>query len=90
MRVRPQNAITCAYTQPTFVLLDHGNLRSAATQELSWCGSGGYNAETCSRLRAIARREFVFPYRGEYTITVSYLYCQDPDRPRSHQFRFRY
>jgi hypothetical protein len=93
MRVRPPNAITCAYTQPTFVLLDHGNLRSAATQELSWCGSGGdigYDPATCNRLRAIARRTFVFPYRGEYTITVSYLYCQDPDRPRSHQFRFRY
>jgi hypothetical protein len=41
-------------------------------------------------LRAIARRTFVFPYRGVYTITVSYLYCQDPDRPRSHQLRFRY
>jgi hypothetical protein len=93
MRVRPPNAITCAYTQPTYVLLDHGNLRSAATQELSRCGSGGdigYDPATCNRLRAIARRTFVFPYRGEYTITVSYLYCQDPDRPRSHQFRFRY
>jgi hypothetical protein len=93
MRVRPPNAITCSYTQPTFVLLDFSNLRSAATQELRWCGGGGdvgYDPATCSRLRAIAARTFVFPYRGEYTITASYLYCQDPDRPRSHQFRFRY
>jgi hypothetical protein len=93
MRVRPPNAITCAYTQPSFVLLDFGNLRSAATRELRWCGSGGdvgYDPATCNRLRAIAARTFVFPYRGEYTITASYLYCQDPDRPRSHQFRFRY
>jgi len=93
MRVRPPNAITCSYIQPTFVLLDFSNLRSAATQELRWCGSGGdigYDPATCDRLRAIARRTFVFPYRGEYTITASYLYCQDPDRPRSHQLRFRY
>jgi len=93
MGVRTQNAITCSYIQPTFVLLDFSNLRSAATQELRWCGSGGdigYDPATCDRLRAIARRTFVFPYRGEYTITASYLYCQDPDRPRSHQFRFRY
>jgi hypothetical protein len=57
MRVRPQNAITCAYTQPTFVLLDHGNLRSAATQELSWCGSATSatmrkRAVGCALLRA--------------------------------------
>jgi hypothetical protein len=93
MGVRTQNAITCSYIQPTFVLLDHGNLRNAATRALEWCRSGGdvgYDPATCDRLRAIARRTFVFPYRGEYTITASYLYCQDPDRPRSHQFRFRY
>jgi len=93
MRVRPPNAITCSYIQPTFVLLDHDNLRNAATRALEWCRSGGdvgYDPATCDRLRAIARRTFVFPYRGEYTITASYLYCQDPDRPRSHQFRFRY
>jgi hypothetical protein len=93
MRVRPANNIRCSYTQPTFVLLDHGNLRNAATRALEWCRSGGdvgYDPATCDRLRAIARRTFVFPYRGEYTITVSYLFCQDPDVPRSHQFRFRY
>jgi len=92
-RVRPPNAMTCFYAQPSFVLLDFANLRSAAARELRWCGSGGdvgYDAETCRRLRAIAARTFVFPYRGEYSITASYLYCQDPDRPRSHQFRFRY
>jgi hypothetical protein len=90
MRVRPPNAITCSYIQPTFVFLDFSNLRDAAIRELSRCGSGGYDPATCSRLRAIAARTFVFPYRGEYTITASYLFCQDPDRPRSHRFRFRY
>jgi hypothetical protein len=92
-RVPPPNAITCIYAQPTLVLVDFGNLRSAASRELRWCGSGGdvgYDPATCNRLRAIAYRTFVFPYRGEYTITASYLYCQDPDRPRSHQLRFRY
>jgi hypothetical protein len=93
MVVRQPNAITCFYAKPLLVLVDFSNLRNAALWELGRCYSGGgvsYDLATCSRLLAIAARTFVFPYRGEYTITTSYLYCQNPYLPRSHQLRFRY
>ncbi len=53
-------------------------------------GDVGYDPATCARLRRLAARRFDFPYRGDYTLTVSYPRCQDPDRPVSYQFRFRY
>lgn len=89
---QPQ-ATTVGYLQPFYVASDVGLLRGAAASELRWCSQGGdvgYDPATCARLRRLAARRFDFPYRGDYTLTVSYPRCQDPDRPVSYQFRFRY
>jgi hypothetical protein len=88
----PPQATTVAYHQPIYVAYDVGLLRNAAAGELRWCSQGdvGYDRATCDRLRRLAARRFEFPYRGDYTLTTSYPRCQDPDRPVSYQFRFRY
>ncbi len=88
----PPQATTVAYLQPYYVASDVGRLRNAAAGELRWCSQGdvGYDRATCDRLRRLAARRFDFPYRGDYTLTASYPRCQDPDRPVSYQFRFRY
>ncbi|MCX7929423.1 MAG: Ig-like domain-containing protein [Chlorobi bacterium] len=81
------------YDQPTWVALDVSRLATWAAGLVStWCGSGdvGYDQVTCERLRRIAARRFVFPYRGDYTTVWLYSWCQDPDRPVTYQFRFRY
>jgi hypothetical protein len=83
----------CFYSQPVYVGLDQGLLPREASRLLShYCGGGdvGYDGATCDRLRRIAARRFVFPFRGDYTTVWSYPRCQDPDRPVSYQFRFRY
>lgn len=81
------------YDQPTYVSLDWGRARDAAAYELQWCNMGGdvgYDATTCRRLRRIAAQRFDNPYSGDYTTWWYYLHCQNPDSPRSYQFRFRY
>ncbi len=86
-------ATTVSYLQPFYVASDVGLLRGAAARELRWCSQGGdigYDPATCARLRRLAAHRFDFPYRGDYTLTVSYPRCQDRDRPVSYQFRFRY
>lgn len=86
------DATVLGYMQPFYVAADAGRLREYAARQLSWCNGGEFSLDptTCEYLRIVAARRFDFPYRGDYTLTVSYPRCQDPDRPVSYQFRFRY
>lgn len=87
---------TFFYDQPTWVALDMHNARREASRLIPWCQCGysgdvSCDATTCSRLRRIAARQFVWPYRNsDYTTWWSYPRCQDPDRYRAFQYRFRY
>jgi hypothetical protein len=78
------------YAQPSYVSLDIGRARPAATWLLS---QSGLSTSEIARLRRIASHSFVFPYRGrQYTIDFQYIGCPyDPDLgPPTEPYQFQY